>query len=187
LLTGTINILLLLNARHGVLLAALHVIQQRHDHFSSIGILHGFTGRLIPESRQLGMQPVCPMGIQHLVHLFLNFRLGVYRSNVFLRLPAWPVLGFTQHRHERVNLRGFVPDVAFEATFNFRFEAIRAVLCGRAYAYGLAAAGEAGVARALAILRADVEHTLKLLGCPSVAALDRSYVEVSANWRRVDA
>ncbi len=53
----------------------------------------------------------------------------------------------------------------------------RAVLCGRAYAYGLAAAGEAGVARALEILRADVERTLKLLGCPSVDALDRSYVD----------
>jgi hypothetical protein len=52
---------------------------------------------------------------------------------------------------------------------------------------GLAAAGEARVARALEILRADVERTLKLLGCPSVAALDRSYVEVSANGRRVDA
>jgi L-lactate dehydrogenase (cytochrome) len=63
----------------------------------------------------------------------------------------------------------------------------RAVLCGRAYAYGLAAAGEAGVARALEILRADVERTLKLLGCPSVAALDRSYVEVPAHWRCVDA
>ncbi len=59
----------------------------------------------------------------------------------------------------------------------------RAVLCGRAYAYGLAAAGEAGVARALAILRADVERTLKLLGCTSVAALDRSYVDVPAHWR----
>ena len=63
----------------------------------------------------------------------------------------------------------------------------RAVLCGRAYAYGLAAAGEAGVARALAILRADVERTLTLLGCPSVAALDRSYVEVPAHWRCGDA
>jgi isopentenyl diphosphate isomerase/L-lactate dehydrogenase-like FMN-dependent dehydrogenase len=61
----------------------------------------------------------------------------------------------------------------------------RAVLCGRAYAYGLAAAGEAGVARALDILRADVERTLKLLGCTSVAALDRSYVEVPAHWRYV--
>jgi isopentenyl diphosphate isomerase/L-lactate dehydrogenase-like FMN-dependent dehydrogenase len=59
----------------------------------------------------------------------------------------------------------------------------KAVLCGRAYAYGLAAAGEAGVARALEILRADVDRTLKLLGCTSIAELDRSYVEVPASWR----
>jgi isopentenyl diphosphate isomerase/L-lactate dehydrogenase-like FMN-dependent dehydrogenase len=59
----------------------------------------------------------------------------------------------------------------------------QAVLVGRAYAYGLGAAGEPGVTRALEILRADVERTLKLLGCPSVAALDRSYVEVPPDWR----
>jgi L-lactate dehydrogenase (cytochrome) len=58
----------------------------------------------------------------------------------------------------------------------------RAVLCGRAYAYGLAAAGDAGVARAIEILRADLERTLRLLGCPSVAALDRSYVNVPKSW-----
>ena len=52
----------------------------------------------------------------------------------------------------------------------------RAVLCGRAYAYGLAAGGEAGVTRALDILRADMERCLKLLGCPSVDALNESYV-----------
>jgi isopentenyl diphosphate isomerase/L-lactate dehydrogenase-like FMN-dependent dehydrogenase len=57
-----------------------------------------------------------------------------------------------------------------------------AVLCGRAYAYGLAVAGEAGVTRALEILRADVERTLRLLGCASIAALDRSYASVPANW-----
>jgi L-lactate dehydrogenase (cytochrome) len=59
----------------------------------------------------------------------------------------------------------------------------RAVLIGRAYAYGLAAAGDAGVTRALEILRTDLERTLKLLGCASVAALDRSYVQVSASWQ----
>ncbi len=59
----------------------------------------------------------------------------------------------------------------------------KAVLCGRAYAYGLAAAGEAGVTRALEILRADVDRTLKLLGCTSIAALDRSYIDVPANWK----
>ena len=58
----------------------------------------------------------------------------------------------------------------------------RAVLVGRAYAWGLAAAGEAGVSRALEILRADLERTLKLLGCSSVAELDRSYVNVPGGW-----
>jgi isopentenyl diphosphate isomerase/L-lactate dehydrogenase-like FMN-dependent dehydrogenase len=58
----------------------------------------------------------------------------------------------------------------------------RAVLCGRAYAYGLAAAGEAGVDRAIEILRVDLERTLRLLGCASVAELDRSYVNVPKSW-----
>jgi isopentenyl diphosphate isomerase/L-lactate dehydrogenase-like FMN-dependent dehydrogenase len=52
----------------------------------------------------------------------------------------------------------------------------RAVLVGRAYAYGLAAAGGPGVTRAIDILRADVVRTMKLLGCKSIAELDRSYV-----------
>ena len=56
----------------------------------------------------------------------------------------------------------------------------RAVLTGRAYTYGLAAAGEAGVARALAILRADMERTLQLLGCASVTQLDRSFLALPA-------
>jgi isopentenyl diphosphate isomerase/L-lactate dehydrogenase-like FMN-dependent dehydrogenase len=58
----------------------------------------------------------------------------------------------------------------------------RAVLCGRAYAYGLAAAGEAGVTRAIEILREDVKRTLVLLGCSSVAALDSSYVRIPKDW-----
>jgi L-lactate dehydrogenase (cytochrome) len=53
----------------------------------------------------------------------------------------------------------------------------RAVLIGRAYAYGLGAAGGAGVARAIDILRTDVVRTLKLLGCAAVRELDRSYVD----------
>jgi len=58
----------------------------------------------------------------------------------------------------------------------------RAVMVGRAYAYGLGAAGGAGVARAIEILRSDLVRTLKLLGCPSVAELDRSYVDVPRDW-----
>jgi L-lactate dehydrogenase (cytochrome) len=55
----------------------------------------------------------------------------------------------------------------------------RAVLCGRSYAYGLAAAGEPGVTRSLEILRNDLERCLKLLGCPSVNALTQAYVSVA--------
>jgi isopentenyl diphosphate isomerase/L-lactate dehydrogenase-like FMN-dependent dehydrogenase len=58
----------------------------------------------------------------------------------------------------------------------------RAVLVGRAYAYGLGADGEAGVARAIEILRADLIRTLKLLGCAGVGELDRSYVDVPQEW-----
>jgi L-lactate dehydrogenase (cytochrome) len=58
----------------------------------------------------------------------------------------------------------------------------RAVLAGRAYAYGLGAGGGAGVTRAIDILRGDLVRTLKLLGCESVTALDRSHVGVPADW-----
>jgi len=58
----------------------------------------------------------------------------------------------------------------------------KAVLIGRAYAYGLGAGGAAGVTRAIDILRADVIRTLKLLGCASIADLDRSYVDAPHGW-----
>ncbi len=58
----------------------------------------------------------------------------------------------------------------------------RAVLIGRAYAYGLAAGGEAGVARVIELLRDDLVRTMKLLGAKSVAELDRSYVDVPKEW-----
>jgi L-lactate dehydrogenase (cytochrome) len=60
----------------------------------------------------------------------------------------------------------------------------RAVLAGRAYAYGLGTAGGAGVARAIEILRTDLVRTLKLLGCASIAELDQSYIDVPADWPR---
>jgi L-lactate dehydrogenase (cytochrome) len=58
----------------------------------------------------------------------------------------------------------------------------RAVLIGRAYAYGLGAAGEAGVTRALDILRADVIRTLKLLGVAAIKDLNGSFVDVPSDW-----
>jgi len=58
----------------------------------------------------------------------------------------------------------------------------KAVLIGRAYAYGMAAAGQLGVARALQILREDFDRTLRLLGCPSAADLDKSYITLPHHW-----
>ena len=58
----------------------------------------------------------------------------------------------------------------------------RAVLVGRAYAYGLGAAGGAGVARAIEILRSGVIRTMRLLGCSSVRELDRSFVSIPSEW-----
>lgn len=52
----------------------------------------------------------------------------------------------------------------------------KAVICGRAYAYGLAAGGEPGIDKAIDILRNDLARTLKLLGCARVSDLDRSYI-----------
>jgi isopentenyl diphosphate isomerase/L-lactate dehydrogenase-like FMN-dependent dehydrogenase len=60
----------------------------------------------------------------------------------------------------------------------------RAVMVGRAYAYGLGAAGTAGVTRAVEILRADLIRALRLLGCASVADLDQSFVQVPTVWLR---
>jgi L-lactate dehydrogenase (cytochrome) len=53
----------------------------------------------------------------------------------------------------------------------------KAVLLGRGYAYGMAAAGEAGIDRALEIFQADLLRTMKLLGCKSVSELDASYIQ----------
>ncbi len=56
------------------------------------------------------------------------------------------------------------------------------VLIGRAYAYGLAAAGGLGVARAIEILQTDITRTMKLLGCDSVKNLNTDFVKVPRDW-----
>ncbi|MGH9029028.1 MAG: alpha-hydroxy acid oxidase [Acidimicrobiales bacterium] len=52
----------------------------------------------------------------------------------------------------------------------------RAVMVGRPWAFGLAAAGEAGIAKVLALLHDDVERVLRLIGCSSVAELGAGYL-----------
>lgn len=57
-----------------------------------------------------------------------------------------------------------------------------AVGIGRPWAWGVGAGGERGVARALEILRDEVEESLCLLGQPHAAALDRTYVGFPPEW-----
>ncbi len=52
----------------------------------------------------------------------------------------------------------------------------KAVLVGRAYAFGLGAAGEAGVKASLSILKAELEHTMRQLGCGKLDDLNESHV-----------
>jgi L-lactate dehydrogenase (cytochrome) len=59
----------------------------------------------------------------------------------------------------------------------------KACLLGRGYAYGMAAAGDAGIERAIEIFRADIVRTLKLLGCSSISALDSSYIATRPGFR----
>ncbi len=51
-----------------------------------------------------------------------------------------------------------------------------AAMAGRAYLYGLGAAGEAGVERVLDWFRADLLRTMTLLGVATIADLDRSVI-----------
>lgn len=51
-----------------------------------------------------------------------------------------------------------------------------AVALGRAYLWGLAAAGEAGVRHALSILEAETVRTMQLMGASSISALRRDQV-----------
>jgi 4-hydroxymandelate oxidase len=52
----------------------------------------------------------------------------------------------------------------------------RAVLVGRPILWALAAEGEAGVARALGLLAAEIDRTMALCGCCDVASINRSLV-----------
>jgi pre-mycofactocin synthase len=58
----------------------------------------------------------------------------------------------------------------------------RAVMIGRAWAYGLAAAGEPGIETILALLAGDMDRTLRLLGCQAVTDLDRSFIRYPPGW-----
>jgi lactate 2-monooxygenase len=61
--------------------------------------------------------------------------------------------------------------------FKARALGASAVLIGRAYVYGLAVAGEAGVAEVLDNLRAELDLTMALAGCGSLAEVGPETLE----------
>ncbi len=62
----------------------------------------------------------------------------------------------------------------------------KGVLLGRATLYGLAAGGEPGVARAIAILRDEVDRVFALTGCGAVSQLRRAHVAAVEDFFRQD-
>ena len=60
----------------------------------------------------------------------------------------------------------------------------RACMIGRPYLYGLGAAGQAGVERSIAILRAEIDRAQALLGRPSLVDVDRRAVRLPTTWLR---
>ncbi len=52
----------------------------------------------------------------------------------------------------------------------------RACMSGRAYIYGLGAGGQAGVARAIEIIRNELDITMALMGINSIADIDRCVI-----------
>jgi L-lactate dehydrogenase (cytochrome) len=57
----------------------------------------------------------------------------------------------------------------------------RAVLVGRAYMYGLMAAGRPGVSRAIAVLQEDIVRTMRLLGVAALDEIDGSMVTLNSS------
>ena len=55
----------------------------------------------------------------------------------------------------------------------------RAVFVGRPWVYALAAGGEAGVARLIALMQAEVETAMRLLGVTSLDAVTRAHVRAA--------
>jgi L-lactate dehydrogenase (cytochrome) len=53
----------------------------------------------------------------------------------------------------------------------------KACSIGRAYLFGLGAGGEAGVSRALALLRSELVRAMQLCGCVDLSKIDATLVQ----------
>jgi 4-hydroxymandelate oxidase len=57
----------------------------------------------------------------------------------------------------------------------------KGICIGRPYLWGLAAFGQAGVERALEMLKAELEMAMRMNGAPTISSLKRSFVQRSGN------
>ena len=93
----------------------------------------------------------------------IPFRLTVAGMLQFGIKPMWGINYVTHEKFRLPQLDEHV-DMSMGA---------KAVGIGRYHLYPLAAAGEAGVERALMLLRTEIERDMKLMGCKSVKELSR--------------
>jgi isopentenyl diphosphate isomerase/L-lactate dehydrogenase-like FMN-dependent dehydrogenase len=63
----------------------------------------------------------------------------------------------------------------------------RACLVGKAYMFGLAAFGQAGVERVLEIFRIEIDRTMALLGCATLADVGRDLVSIDGQTDRTSS
>jgi L-lactate dehydrogenase (cytochrome) len=82
-------------------------------------------------------------------------------------------------------------DVMFDSGIRTGADIVRALalgarscIVGRSYIYGLGAGGQAGVARAIEILRSELDVTMALCGVKSIAGIDRSILAETETQRR---
>lgn len=80
-------------------------------------------------------------------------------------------------------------DVLLDGGIRFGGDVVKAVAAGakataigRSWVWGAAAAGDRGVDHVLQIYRNEILEALMLLGCPRVTSLDRSHVNLPAEW-----
>ncbi len=59
----------------------------------------------------------------------------------------------------------------------------RSCIVGRSYIYGLGAGGQAGVARAIEILRKELDVTMALCGVKSIAEINRDVLADTQSQR----
>ena len=100
---------------------------------------------------------------------------------------------FVSHVTERVNPDAVGSDIEVMMDSGVRTGAdmmralalgARSCIIGRSYVYGLGAGGQAGVARAIEILKNELDITMALCGVSKVSEVDRSVLADTETQRR---